>query len=174
MYDRFERFVSRFSAPMLALGMAFLIEAMFTIEWSYPYCSNPDSGSAYSVTGMPLPDKVYGGVSSLEYLFMPHVYAANLLLLAAPLYLLYRLLLGRRQKISTHIQGVVGLASICVAVTLLSLSLYARFLIPVGSIADGGFMRYQELRPVSFGLKPWLSNDCTPSGFWFPRGWKPR
>ena len=174
MFDQVQRFSPRIASAMLAFGMAFLVEGLVTIDWSYPYCSGPDSGPAWSVAGMPLPDMVYSGVSSLEYLFMPHVYALNLLLLAIPLYLACQRFFSHRLKFRAGALGAIAVITILLPAVLLSLSIYSRFLIPVSTIADGGFMRYGELRPVSFGLKPGRSGDCIPSPFWFPQGWNPR
>jgi hypothetical protein len=153
--------------------MAALVEFIFTLEWSYPYCSNPDSGPAFVARGMPLPYKVYSGVSSMEHFFMPHVYVANLMLLAALAYpICYLLAAGGRGRAA--IAGVAGLLSILFVGALLSLSLSIRLYIPVNSIADGGFMRYLELRPVSFGFNVNDAADCQASTFWFPQGWQPR
>src|SRR6187399_2755691 len=92
MQARFRSFPPKLAALALALGASSLLEVLCTVEWSYPYCSNQDSGPAFAVTGMPLPYMHYSGVSSLEYLFMPHVYAANLFLLAALVYPVCRIL----------------------------------------------------------------------------------
>lgn len=156
----------------LAFGVACVLESFFTIEWSYPYCSNPDSGPAYPVMGMPMPYTVFGGVSSLEYIFMPHVYAANLLLLTAFVYPVSTWLV--RSKLRAKVAGAAGLAGAGFAGVLLALGLGIGALIPVGSIADGGFMRYEELRPVALGFYPAGMDRCKPSRFWFPQGWRPR
>ena len=173
MQDRLRNFLPRHAALILALGVALVAEMVLTLEWSYPYCSNPDSGPAYAVTGMPLPYKTYSGFSSLVYIFMPHVYALNLLLLTAVAYPACRML-ARRGNVRAGALSVMGLVFICLTVALLSFGLYLRWLIPVDSVADGSFMRYQELRPVSFGFKVGAAGECMPSSFWFPQGWHPR
>ena len=149
------------------------MEAIFTVEWSYPYCTNPNSGPAFPVTGMPLPYKIYSGVSSVEYFFMPHVYAANLLLLAAMAYPIIRQL-GVGGSVRAGVVGFLGLGCKVLVSASLILSLSIRSLIPVGTIVNSGFMKYQELRPISFGFSTNSAAECKASHFWFPQGWQPR
>lgn len=40
---------------LAALGAAWWIEKLVTLEWSYPYCSVMDNGEAAAVFGFPLP-----------------------------------------------------------------------------------------------------------------------
>jgi len=161
------------TVPLLALGLGALLDLVFTVEWSYPYCSGPDSGPAFAVLGMPLPYQTYSGVSSLQHFFMPHIYAANVLLLAGLVWPVCRLLV-KSGKIRAGVLNGIGLVLICLTGALLAIKLHIGWFIPVGSVADGGSMRYQELRPVSVGLSFGASGDCTASKFWFPQGWRPR
>jgi hypothetical protein len=77
------KFFDRWSSFLLALGIALCFGWLFTIEWSFPYCTTQQDGPAAAVFGMPLPYIRWGGVSSLEYDFMPLAYAFNTLILLA-------------------------------------------------------------------------------------------
>src|ERR1043165_8401429 len=75
--------IIRYPAFLLTLGLVGWFEEVFTIEWSFPYCSSLEDGPASAVFGMPLPYVRWSGVSSMEYEFMLSVFIANILILSA-------------------------------------------------------------------------------------------
>src|SRR5215213_2704272 len=76
-------FIIRYPAFPLTLGLVGWLEAIFTIEWSFPYCSSQEDGPASAVYGMPLPYIRWAGVSSMEYELMPLILILNLVILFA-------------------------------------------------------------------------------------------
>lgn len=166
MKDLVHPLPAKLATASLAFGIAAVVETFITVEWSYPYCSNPDSGPAFAAMGMPLPYKVYSGISSMEHFFMPHILVLNLLLLALLCHPICRALLIRTRA-SPRIAAYVGLACMLVAGSVLWLGVASHQLTPVHSISVASFMRYQELRPVSFGFNLANAVECKASRFWF-------
>jgi hypothetical protein len=170
------KFLDRWSSFLLALGIVMCLEARYTIEWSFPSCSSQEDGPAAAVFGMPFPYFQWGSVSSLEYDFIPLVYALNVLALSALFWPLIRHLLrsfaGRRSGIRTAL-GASGLALALVVLVGIS------FLIGIGAWRPTAHMRlygqdtYFDLRPLRFTLND-LHYECTPSQTWFPDRWVPK
>jgi hypothetical protein len=156
-----------------ALVLAAWLDLLVTVQWSYPYCTQPSDGPAYPAVGFPLPYAVASHVSSLEFFFMPHVLAFNLLLVGAALYPLVRSLnRAIAGKLALRRFTIVLLVVLGVGILVfrgLSLSLGH----PVVSIGNGSYLVYCDLRPVGF-TSPQLvhaKQECRPSRFWFPDGW---
>ena len=88
-------FLAARASLLLTFGLVALFERLVTLEWSLPYCMNPEDGPAHAAAGLPLPYETYGGVSSMEFAFMPHVYLANLAILSLLAYPIVRVGLRR-------------------------------------------------------------------------------
>ena len=161
--------ISLVAALILAAWFDFLV----TLEWSYPYCMQASDGPAYPAAGFPFPYAVASQASSLEFLFMPHVLALNLLLIGAAVYPLVRFLSSavvawpaqRRLKLGV----LVFLGASIFLIRGLSLTLGH----PVLSIGDGSYLVYGDLRPVGITSSDLVHSKraCKASGFWFPDGW---
>lgn len=156
---------------LLAVGVAPWIEAAFTVKWAVPYCSSQVDGPAWPATGFPFPYQVFSGVSSLEYLFMPHVYLCDLAVYAGFLFLALRIVL----PVSGRVRRAGGLAGVGLglfAIVAVFLALNMRTLIPVMNIGDDSYGRYREYRPVGLSVFH-HPRECPASDFWFPEGWVP-
>jgi hypothetical protein len=156
-----------------ALVLAAWLDLLVTIEWSYPYCTQPSDGPAYPVVGLPLPYAVASHISSLEFILMPHVLALNLLLIGAALYPFAR---GVNRAISGSpalrrfaLVVLVVLGVGIIAIRGLSLTLGH----PVPSIGNSAYIVYSDLRPVGITSSQLVhtKQECKPSQFWFPGGW---
>ncbi len=164
------KFIILHPALLLTLGLAGWFEAVFTIEWSFPYCSNQVDGPASAVFGMPLPYIRWSEVSSLEYVYMPLILIVNVLIISAIAFPLIAWVVKKvaspEQTMRRNVMSVVGL------VLLVSICAWNFFLvrsglykIPTATIGDA-YGTYSEFRPVRFTFKD-LHYDCTPSKFWF-------
>ena len=150
-----------------ATFLAIFFNSVVTLEWSYPYCNNQDSGPAYAAFGLPLPYTQFGGVSSMEYLFMPLAYIVNVILLGLIFFFSARFVMNKILKRSYLISA--GLA-VC-GFVLASLSLFMEILITVSmyaifvfSIGDDIYHPYTSYRPVGISTTHY---ECKPSEFWF-------
>jgi hypothetical protein len=167
------KFMIRNPAFLLTLGLVGWCETIFTIEWSFPYCSKQEDGPASAVFGMPLPYIRHSGVSSLEYFYMPSILILNLLILFVIAFPLVSWAVKRvaspDQTRRRSVMSVVGL------VLLLSIGSWNIFLMQSGiykisvSTIASGYETYSEFRPVRFSFKD-LHYDCTPSNYWFQDG----
>ena len=156
-----------------ALVLAAWVDLLVTVEWSYPYCTQPSDGPAYPAVGFPLPYAVASHVSSLEFVLMPHVLVLNLLLVGAAVYPLVQFL-NRAIASKLMLRRFAFVALIVLgggvgALRLLSLA----FGHPVLSIGDGTYLVYQDLRPVRFTSSELVhtKQECQSSPFWFTDGW---
>jgi hypothetical protein len=169
--------LTRYPAFLLTLGLVGWLEAIFTIEWSFPYCSSQSDGPASAVFGMPLPYIRWSGASSLEYELMPLILILNILLLFVILFPLIswaaKIIAAPNQVRRRALLSVAGL------ILLLGIGAWTAFLvqlgvykIPVSTIASD-YETYSEFRPIRFAFKK-LHYQCTPSNFWFKDGWQPK
>lgn len=173
MTSSIRRFFESYAALLTGLALVLVLENFITMEWSLPYCSNPEDGPAYAAFGMPLPYTTYSGVSSAEFLFMPHVYIFNLAVLFLVLAPVVRYFSGRLRKMAPQTLVWFGAASavvVCLAASIFALELKIGMLRAVDSIGIEGYGRYRELRPVAFASGA-TAERCAPSRFWFPGGW---
>ena len=169
--------ITRFPAFLLTLGLVGWLEAIFTIEWSFPYCSSQADGPASAVFGMPLPYIRWSGVSSMEYIYMPSILIVNIVILSA---IAFPFVSWAVKKVASPNQGKRRrMLSLAGAVLLLSIGAWTTFLvqsghykIPVSTIASG-YETYNEFRPIRFTFKD-LHYECTPSKYWFEDGWRPK
>ena len=160
-------------APLwLTLGLVALLERLITVEWSKPYCMDPTDGPAFAATGIPLPYETYGGASSLEFLFMPHIYALNLAVLSLIVYPAVRRAFNSRFMSKTKSRrvriGAAGAVSAFLVLAWVVSCVHVGWLRPVSSIGDDRYGRWAEFRPVGVKWSFGQSNACTPSSYWFP------
>ena len=164
------KILSRYVSIWLTAGLVVWIEGIVTVEWTYPYCTDPSDGPAYVALGMPLPYLMWNGVVSLEHNFMFHVYVLNLVLIGLLLFPLVRWLMSKRPAWLRNLFGAIGcallLSHVALTILLLSIGVYR----PVASLQLDGFYEYSEFRPVRTGFWVPSSSACTPSPFWFPDG----
>ena len=163
-------FLNRWAAVFLALGIVMCLVSLFTIEWSFPYCSSQADGPASAVFGMPLPYIQWTGVSSIEYEFMPPMYAMNILVLWALAWPLTRLLLQLLPKKRSSIRTGLGLTGLTLALIVtagVTLLVGIGEWRPTACLGLYGRDRYVDLRPVRFTVND-LHYECTPSPSWFP------
>lgn len=152
-----------------AVGAAWWIEKLVTLEWSYPYCSVLDDGPAGAVRGFPLPYQQASVVTSGTDFFIPWLYVVNLAAIAAGIFLLMRPLASRlgasnprRRKLIVVGAGTLLLVTaIAFEVLVLSMGVWH----PIPSFS--GAPRYRDLRPVTVRVLG-QPRDCTASPFWFP------
>jgi len=171
-------FLTRYPTLLLTLGLVGWLEAIFTIEWSFSYCSSQEDGPASAVFGMPLPYIRWAGVSSMEYELMPSIWIVNIAILSA---IAYPFVSWAVKKVADPNQGRWrSMLSLAGLVLLLSIGAWTALLvqigvyrIPVSTIASGGYETYSEFRPVRLSFKD-LHYDCTPSNYWFKDGWRPK
>lgn len=156
--------------PILwAVFVSIFVNTVVTVEWSHPYCNVQDSGPAHAAFGFPLPYTQWGGVSSMEYFFMPHIYVLNLTLIGFLTFAIIRKLISYNMLSSSLVLyiglSVVGvvLASSMVFVEILKLfSIYAVFVPTIGDEIYGS--PYFSYRPVGIDN---IHYDCKPSEYWF-------
>lgn len=160
---------------LAAVGAAWWIEKLVTVEWSYPYCSVLDDGAAGAVFGLPLPYQQASTVTSATHFFIPWLYAVNLAALAGGVFLLLRPLASRLGASAPRLRKLffvpaAGLLLVtAVAFEAMTLSVMDVWL-PSSSLFSGeysGGPRYNELRPVAVRVLG-RRRDCTASPFWFP------
>lgn len=164
-------------APILfAVGVAAVVDALITVEWSFPYCNDPQDGPASAVFGAPLPYQRWSGASSLEYDFVPHIYILNIAFLSIVIFLAsatgLRRMIRRSRRAGTAIAALGLLLSLCAGgwrILWLSMGMWQ----PVSSIVHFPYDQYTEYRPVGIAIALSPSYDCTPSRFWFREKWSP-
>jgi hypothetical protein len=161
--------LSRYAPILLTIGLVGWLELFVTIEWTYPYCTNPTDGEARPAFGMPFPYSMPLPVS-LEYSFMPLAYVLNLAVLCLLVFPAVRWLLERTASLGQR--PAIGGIGCLLFVALVGFNV---LLLAVGGWRpvfllepyDGS---YSDFRPVRFGVSP--AAVCTPSRFWFPKGWR--
>ena len=156
---------------LAAVGAAWWIEKMVTVEWSYPYCGVRDDGTAAAVYGFPLPYWQPSIVTSLTDFFIPWLYVVNLAVIAGGI-LLLRPLASRlgasdpRSRKFIFVPAAALLLVTAVAFEVLTLSIGAWRPTSSSSLFSG-YTHYSKLRPVAVRVlgRP---RDCTASPYWFP------
>jgi len=154
---------------LAAVGAAWWIENLVTLEWSYRYCSVRDDGEAAAVFGFPLPYEQVFIAGSASSNFIPWLYAVNLVMIAGGVFLLLRPLSSRLGASRPRLWNlIVGAAAAFLLVTAIAFDVFALSIDvwhPTSSFSAN--LQYSELRPVSvhFGGRP---RNCTESPFWFP------
>lgn len=154
---------------LAAVGAAWWIEKLVTVEWSYPYCGVLDDGPAAAVRGFPLPYKQASIVTSATDFFIPWLYVVNLAVIAGGVLLLLRPLASTLEASNPRLRKffVVPAAALllvtAVALEAFGLSIGVRR--PTSSFSE--YSPYSQLRPVAVRALG-QSRDCTASPFWFP------
>lgn len=170
MLRRSSNLMFRFPAVLLAIACAFLLETFFTIEWSFPKCSQTD-WPAPAVFGMPFPYIAWTTVSSMEYGMMPHVYVIDIACLALLIWPFTALLVGAiappgRDRTRVWIASA-GLVLSALMVGRIAMLVGIGMWRPTLNTVAGVYTRYRDLRPMRFTAND-LHYDCTPSPDWFP------
>lgn len=166
------------SLLLLATGLVLVLQTVVTLEWSYPYCLDPQDGPALPMYGFPLPYYASSVASSLHWDFMPHILVLNVLILALPLYGFIRWLLPssglpRWGMWLSAISG--GVVTGLYLLVLIYLCFSGTWSVTPDASAGAGIAAYQETsgyltaRPVRLVLL-WDTEpvaDCPRSDFWF-------
>lgn len=163
----------RRTALLFTMGAAATSATTLMLEWSSPYCNKPEDGPAYAAFGAPFPFLRFGGASSEEYDFMPHIYALDIALLAAVIWPAVRFAAARLAphwpKVAAAIFGLGGVVLCLLTGLVVTVEMSSRGWRPVVSIANPPWDAYSEFRPIGFTIGPHY--DCTPSAYWFkPKG----
>jgi hypothetical protein len=148
---------------MIALILALAIDWWVTIEWSWPDCGGGDRWIASY--GLPLPYMRWGGASSMEYRWVPEIFALNLALLSLAIFIALRWLPSFR-----HGGKVYGALT-----TLAALSaLFNLLMLSVTMVSSGRSLAHTDngetmwdLRPVALRFAGYRGYQCTPSPYWF-------
>ncbi len=160
---------------LAAVGAAWWIEKLVTLEWSYPYCSVLDDGPAGAVRGFPFPYEQASIVTSATSFFIPWLYVINLAVISGGLFLLLRPVATRleasRPRLTRIIAGVAGAFLLVTAIVFEASALSMGFWRPTSSFS--GAPPYRELRPVALRVMG-HQRDCTASPFWFPDKRRPK
>jgi hypothetical protein len=160
---------------LFALGGAWWIEKLVTLEWSYFYCSIRDDGPAAAVYGFPFPYQQASIATSATHFFIPWLYVINLALIAGAIFILLRILSllfeasnPRRRKLIISSTGAVLLVSaVAFEVFVLTIGVWR----PTPSLSES--YNYSELRPIGVRVFEHRPRDCTASSFWFPEHKRP-
>lgn len=160
---------SRLLDLLAAMGAAWWIEKLITLEWSYPYCSVLDDGEAAAVFGFPLPYEQVFIAGSASANFIPWLYLVNLAVIAGGVLLLLRLLSSRLGASMPRLWNLtIGAAAALLLVTAVAFEAFVLSIgvwSPASSFSEN--LHYSDLRPVSVHVlgRP---RNCTASPFWFP------
>jgi hypothetical protein len=154
---------------LAAVGAAWWFDKLVKLEWSYPYCSAPDSGEAAAVFGFPLPYQQVFIAGSASASFIPWLYLVNLAVIAGVFLLLLRPLLSRltisKPRLLSVSVGAVAMILLGTAVAFEIFVLSIGVWMPASSFSED--FRYSELRPVAVHVRG-RPRNCTASPFWFP------
>jgi hypothetical protein len=176
--ERISNAGSKATAFLWSLSIAVASGWFVSIEWTHPLCQNQSDGPVNAAYGFPFPFVQWPGVTSLEYDFMPHIYALNMTILVLALYPLVRIVTNQIARITiahrvNMIAGwSIGIVVLCFEV--LHISVFFRPVLSIGSIYDDrpypatthGLSYYWSYRPVSITTEV-LRYSCTPSTYWF-------
>jgi hypothetical protein len=137
------------TAASWAFVLAIIVVDVCPLRWWHPYCNSQADGPAYAAYGFPLPYMELTGISSVEYLFMPHIYILNVAVMALVSYSV-----GRRLSYEIANRTVVGTYSLLICGTLVLGILIAfevwimpKVYIPTQSIANTNYDSYLSYRP---------------------------
>ena len=125
---------------------------------------------------MPLPFQTFGGVSSMEFDVVPHVWLLDVLLIAALLLPLARRLARTAGDAggppsAPLVAGGIGLVLCAAAAAFIAAGFAQRTYRPVWSLGGADYGNDASYRPVGIAWGGATTADCKPSTFWFPDGW---
>ncbi|MCA9710963.1 MAG: hypothetical protein KDK70_34295 [Myxococcales bacterium] len=142
--------------------MAAALDLLLLVEWTYPYCEDPQDGPAAAFFGFPFPE-LRGGASSLEFLFSPGLLALDVAIRAAVLYAVLRFVLrtDRATNASRTGMGVAGTVLVSLALARVAFFVGMGSWRPRATIVpdDDG---YRPMRPSGIALT--LHATCRASG----------
>lgn len=142
---------------LAAVATSLVLVVLVEIEWTTATCGPGELDQPYAAYGMPLPYRMWSGVSSMEFDYLPWALGANCTILAALVWLiLYRLPI---RWTAWHLLWIVPLA----LAGALPLSVVNTW--PVSVLGGGQPVALGQFRPVGLGYSGY---DCTPSPYWFP------
>lgn len=147
---------------LLAVGVAAALDLLLVVEWTYPYCEDPQDGPAAAFFGFPFPE-LRGGASSLEFLFSPGLMVFDVALRAAVLYAVLRFVFrtDRAAAASRTRMGLAGGVLVSLALARIALFVGMGSWQPRGTIVPDGD-GYRPMRPS--GIAFTLHRTCPPSG----------
>ncbi len=155
----------RHARALTSLCSAGWLLTIVTVEWSYPYCNDPQDGPGWAVYGFPVPYLRFGGVSSLQYDVALHFWLLNIALgalaIRRPVSALLEVFRTSAKRRACGAFAAVGLAGL-LATRILMLVL--GFWRPVLTTNSSYAATYADLRPVrlTFGFDHY-AYDCAPS-----------
>jgi hypothetical protein len=153
---------------LVAMGAAWWIEKLVTIEWSYPYCSVLDDGEAAAVFGFPLPYEQIFIAGSASSSFIPWLYVVNLAMITGIVLIILRPLMHGLGIAKSRLWNLtIGVAAALLLVTAVAFEVFVLSIgvwSPTSSFSEN--LQYSQLRPVSVQVlrRP---RNCTASQFWF-------
>jgi|GEM_PF-5990861 len=123
---------------------------LMDVQWWRPYCDHQDDGPGSYAIGLPFPFAEPTGASSMEFWWMPHVYALDTLILAA---LAFQI--TRRVRLPAPLKkgGAASAMAGAGAAAVLLVALWQAFVWstgwrPTASIPTYGSDRYIDFRPA--------------------------
>ncbi len=151
--------LSKASPVIWALSVAVAVQMFAPEIWWHPDCNHPEPFNQSAAAGLPFP-YVQRAVSTSDYFYMPHVLAANLLIVAG-LALPVAGFLVRRSARARLAQGIQAVASVVVLGFLLLMFIPITVIVfrPTPSIASS-YESYFEYRPVFGGFKTTGGSRC--------------
>jgi hypothetical protein len=164
MNGRMRRLFTGFAAFAVALWA----DLLFSIGWTFRQCTplrGVSWGAGEAVYGLPFPYYQWSLVSSMEYDWMPAIFAFNLLILTALAFWPVRALARRLRHPAW---GWAVLAFGVAAIIVQALKISAIMVSATDSFRGGEApVALADLRPAGVY---WGTNgyDCMPSPFWFP------
>jgi hypothetical protein len=152
----------------LSVVLALVIDSWVTIEWTWPNCGEGDRWLA--AHGLPLPYTRWGGWSSMEYVWVPELFALNMVLLAGAAFLALRWLPAFR--FSSALYGALTVLLTLNAVVGLLITSIMMVQADRSLAHEGSGYSMWDLRPVAMHFDGSRAYDCTPAPWWF--GEQPR
>lgn len=141
--------IRRYAAALLTVVAVLLAQSALTVKWWSPVCDMTADGGGFYGVGFPFP-AARPTVMSLEFVWMPHVQALNLIVLAAVFYPLIAFL---HDKVTGWLPSTRWpLAWIALSLSLMVGGVMALMTAELGrptlSIAQEGYDRYWDFRPA--------------------------
>ena len=139
------------SAPYLWAALTALTCDMFiSIKWWHPYCDSQADGPGYFASGFPFPYAELTGASSMDFVYMPQVWAINLVIFAVIAFAIYRMTFRSSHSRPTIIAR--GASLVAAVLILLMSGLTAMYVRDLGHAVRsiGASDSYWSYRPNAF------------------------